>query len=348
MRKQCKIEIFDRDIIYKSSRVIGWPSVSFDYLTLEQASIDIPEIEVSKGDFVHITDMSGDVIYQGIAAAPSAQNGILTLGIKPLLSLFDTTVLYDRTDVQTGTLEDFIAGIITRKYITNTDTLERIPIAVTVTSATSNTALNLKSNVHEFWDIATSAMTGYGIVIDAVLKPSAKRIDVIVGKVGTSTEIVEADRDNCVKSTYIIGDDYGATNKMTLINKNNEAESVTYYLHTDGTINTTNNNRITPVFNKVEYVETSDNFAAEAQSRALETLTPQEHDNLIELTFRHDDKLIDLSGMAIGQTVNILHDGNVYKSILTGKQKSELNTKLIFGNVRVDLTKKLVLEKRRK
>lgn len=348
MRKQCKIEIFDRDIVYKSSRVIGWPQISFDYLTLEQATIDIPEISVSKGDFVHITDMNGNVIHQGIATAPSVQNGILSLGITPILSLFDITVSYDRTDLQSGTLENFIAGIISARYITNADTLERIPMTVTVTSSTSDTALNLKSNVHELWDIASSAMTGYGIVISAELKPSDKQINVTIGKVGSSTQIVEADKENCVESVYTIGDDYGATNKMTLINKNNESETVTYYLHTDGTINTTNSNRITPVFETVEYVESSGVFADDAQSRALEALTPQEHDNLIELTFRHDDKLIDLSGMAIGQVVNILHDGNVYKSILTGKQKSELNTKLIFGNVRVDLTKKLVLDKRRK
>ena len=305
-------------------------------------------MNVSKGDFVHITDISGNIIYQGIATAPNVQNGVLTLGIKPLLSLFDITVSFDRTALLSGSLEAFLGGIITARYISNADILERISMNVFTTSSTTGTALNLKDNVHSLWDIAISAMTGYGIVINAILKPSTNTIEVTIGKVGTSIETVEADRENCVKSSFTIGDDYGATNKMTLINKNDETETAVYYLHTDGTISTTNADRITPVFETVEYIESSGTFADDAHSRALEALTPQEHDNLIELTFNAADKLVDLSGMAIGQVVSICHDGSMYKSILTGKQKSELNTKLIFGNVRVDLTKKLVIEKRRK
>jgi hypothetical protein len=49
--------------------------------------------------------------------------------------------------------------------------------------------------------------------------------------------------------------------------------------------------------------------------------------------------MIDPQRMNIGQIVNITHDGVSYNSILTGKEVSGGLVKLIFGTIRLELTK---------
>lgn len=346
MPKQCKVEIYDRDFAYKSHASIDYPSTSFDYLALEKSSVEIPIIDVDQGDFVHITDMMGNIVYQGIAASPERSKGTITLGVKPLLSLFDITVSFDRTDLSSNSLETFLRNIIAARYVYNADTLERVNMNVTTTSHTLNVALNLKDNVHSLWDIATSSLTGYGVLISAVLDPQNGVINVTIGTSGTATKTLESDLSNCIEPTFTIGDDYGALNKIFLIDKTNESNVVTYYLHTDGTIDVVNIDRITPVFATVEYIETSSDFATEAHARAIEALTPQTYDNCITATFRHDDKLVAVDDFVIGQITEIRHDGAAYTSILTAYDDSEVTKKLTFGYVRTDLTKKLKIQRR--
>ena len=50
------------------------------------------------------------------------------------------------------------------------------------------------------------------------------------------------------------------------------------------------------------------------------------------------DTLVRPESLEFGQTVRIISDGVSYTSILTGREKGAF-TKLIFGTVRLDLTK---------
>jgi hypothetical protein len=327
---------------YRSVGVLDTPDIFFDYLTLERTTVTLKAIDAQRGDFAHVSSFMGEVVYQGIVSDIQTDGKTTTLSLSPLLSLFDLTVTYDRTDLQTGALEDFIASVISDLYITNPDTLERIPMSVTTTSSTPS-ALNIKSNVHEFYDIITKALTMYGIVVKAVFDPATKAINVTVGKV-TESAVIEADLDNIIGKNFVIGDAYGDLNKSTYINKDNEAERVTYYLHTDGTVDTVNADRITPVFSAVEYIEGSEDFWADAQTRALEALTPRKYDNLIELTVALGDRVVTCR--EVGTLTTILGDKS-YNSILTGYERSGETIKLIFGCIREELTKKLILERRK-
>lgn len=46
------------------------------------------------------------------------------------------------------------------------------------------------------------------------------------------------------------------------------------------------------MFFKVEYIEGAEDFVLEAEQRAREDLTPEDFDNLIEITVHDGDKLI--------------------------------------------------------
>jgi hypothetical protein len=345
LQKPYKLEVFDRNINFRDFSVLSDQPIYFDYLTLEKTKIISPKIAVEKGDFIHITDFYGNVAYQGTVDDYEYTKTAVEIVIKPLLSLFDITAAFDRTYLVTGTLEGFIAGIITDTYINNSDSLQNITgLTVQVLSNTYDTKLNLKSNIHELYDIVTKAFTVYGIIIAAELLPQTKEVKIKIHTVNSDPVVIEAKLKNIIEKNIAVADNFGQLNKITLINKNNEAESVTYYLHSDGTISTIDTDRVTPVFSRTEYVE-SEEFIVNAEKRATEAMMPQKYNNLIELTYAITDKLLSLENLAIGTPVLIIDDEN-YNSILTGFEKTENVIKLIFGIVRIDLTKKLILEKR--
>ena len=62
------------------------------------------------------------------------------------------------------------------------------------------------------------------------------------------------------------------------------------------------------------------------------------YSNLIELTMMNGDVLVHPEQLDFGQEVKIISKGISYTSILTGREIGK-NTKLIFGTVRLDLTK---------
>lgn len=348
LQPACKLEVFDRDYHFRDMAALSLPDIQMDYLTLESTSITVTAIQAQKGDYLHITRMDGSLVYQGILADREDKGYEVKLKASPLLSLLDVDVSYDRTQLQRGTLEDFLAGIITNTYIQNEDTLQNIPGAqVEVQSQTPDTALNIKSNVHQMWDLATKALTQYDVVISCLLYPQEKVLRFVIGK---RAEVVtlEADLPNCLERNFVLTDRYGELNKATYINKDDETQKATFYLHPDGKVDTNNTDRIFPVFFSVEYVEGAEDFGQEALDRALEQLTPQKYEQLIELSYREGDALVEPTVLKIGCLADIQQGETLYRSILTGYQRKQGVITLAFGCIRLELTKKLLLERRKK
>ena len=73
---------------------------------------------------------------------------------------------------------------------------------------------------------------------------------------------------------------------------------------------------------------------------------PSQYKNLIELAYDIDDALVNPADLIIGEPVTVVHDGSTYPSILSGYEQSEGMMRLIFGVVRIELTKKLIIERR--
>lgn len=341
-----KIEIFDRDFNFRSAAAVESPELMMDYLTLESTTIHLPRTDAKRGDWAHITDYNGKVVYQGIIKDVSAGSSSTALKIAPLLSLFDVQVQYDHR-IFTQPLENCIRQIIIDTYIGNPDRLQNIPgLKIKQLTQTKGSSLDIRSDIHAFWDIITKGITMYDIIVDCVMDPQRKELMVTIGK--RSGEVtLEADRDNCLGSNFVLTDDYGSLNKVTFKNKDNEDEVLTYYLHPDGKIDTKNENRIVPVFFSAEYIQGADNFESEAKSRAKEQLAPQKYQQIIELSFRENDRMIEPDTLDVGVTAMIHHNGKAYRSILTGwKSEGGIKT-LMFGCLRLELTKKLILERRR-
>lgn len=75
-------------------------------------------------------------------------------------------------------------------------------------------------------------------------------------------------------------------------------------------------------------------------------MTPEDFDNLIEITVHDGDKLIPPEKIRIGEIVTIKANGQSWQSVLTGYEKTQNTHKFVFGYVRVDLDKILRIERR--
>ena len=84
--------------------------------------------------------------------------------------------------------------------------------------------------------------------------------------------------------------------------------------------------------------EEGSSFESAAIRAAHDKFSGLAYSNLIELTMANDDGLVKPERIEFGQEVDIISDGVTYRSILTGRERGK-NTKLVFGTVRLDLTK---------
>lgn len=133
---------------------------------------------------------------------------------------------------------------------------------------------------------------------------------------------------------------------MTVYNELNEAEYETFYLQTDGAITNTPavSKRVTPViFTNIFIKHENDDketFHDSAYDKAFNKLSAEKYDNLIEIECEINDWLIDPLNLSIGQDTVIIRDGVSYSTMLTGFAIKD-TVKLMFGTVRLELTKKL-------
>lgn len=77
------------------------------------------------------------------------------------------------------------------------------------------------------------------------------------------------------------------------------------------------------------------------RAKAVAEFSKNKYTNLIELTVKQDDTMLSPMDLEIGQVVNIIHEGVSYNSILSGKEIKGGLVKLIFGTIRLELTKLL-------
>lgn len=335
--KPYKAEFFNRTFDFMFFSVIAAPEIVFDYLTLEKTSIVIPGIaDISRGWYCHIT-RGADVAYQGIVSGVDTDKSVTTVQLSPLLALFEFQFFYDRkiynnnkTDLE-GWLRSAILGAFA-----GDDAVQNIPgLTVAAATHTDGVDLNLKDNVHDFWDLAKKAMESAKIAIVCEFDPMAKTVTAVIRNHSDDSELtMEADLPNVTEQTFSLRDDWGSVNKVIIYNAKNPSQSQTFYAA----------DYAAPTVQRVAEitVEEGETFATAAREKSAELMRKADFDNLIELTYRESDKII--AAMQIGQPVRVLKKGVGYHTVLTGiTSKGDLKT-YVFGGIRVDLTKILKLK----
>lgn len=320
-------------------------------------ALSVPELEglmdaVGVGAYVRLQRDDTD-IFGVITSVTTAEDQLLTkVGIQPFpAAIFATEILFDTDKQGTVALETVIANLITASWISNSDTLQNIPgLTVTTTSSTVAWGMNLKSDtegmhhcVIDFYDVLIRrALEEYGIAIQTSVDFQNGTIDLSIGKI-VGTKTIEADLPNVFERTFLINESSKNTNKVVIFDTANYTSTITYYKHTDGSYDTTNNNRLYPVVREISTASADEGitFAQAAASVAASAFGEVTYNNLIEIKCMYDDSLIRPKELKIGSVVTIIHDGSAYSSILTGYQLEDNVINLIFGSIRADLTKLL-------
>lgn len=144
---------------------------------------------------------------------------------------------------------------------------------------------------------------------------------------------IEADLPVVLEQSITLRDDYGAANKFIAVNKRNESETLTYYAE----------DYAPPCVQVVEYID-DDDFSGKAKERSDEALAKAEFENCIEIVLQEENTF--LGGAEVGDRVNVIKDGIVYPTVLTGYEIERGRMRYIFGAIRIELTKILIMERR--
>lgn len=350
------VEVFDKNFTYCDHTNVTGISYSEDYLAPEANSITVENINANRGDYIRIT--GGPKEFFGIITGLTSESKELTtISFKPFLSLFDLDILFN-TNYQGGSvsLETFLKDTIMNTFHFTTDDEMRIEgLDVVIEGTTENWTLNLKSDDEELHYCITNLLRTiiirvfekYSIVVKAVPNIPDKRITVYIGKNASSVRTIEADLPNIIEKNVIIRTNTNSVNKVVVYNSENYTDRVTFYLHPDDTFDIVDENRLFPVVQEMyataptydEYgVVTT--FEEAAYLEAEDAFANSEYNNLIEIRMDVDDELYFPTSYEIGQVVNVISDDKQYTSIFTGFELTN-TVKLIFGIIRVDLTKQI-------
>lgn len=251
----------------------------------------------------------------------------------------DLMITFDRSK----SVEDFLKSIIDAKYINNADTYENIT-GITVEVKTTTDAMygyDFNDGINNLFDVVLHAFEVYGVVIDFKIDPAAKTIICSIGKVVQPLFTIEADLDNVFSRNIVIKEAKDTANKIHIYNEADMAQAITYYKGQDDTVSTSPTTRIVPVITKsvMIAVGTNESFEEKALTKAISDLKASKYENLIEIECEEDDLLIRPHTRAIGQAANIIKGETCYSSVLTGYQYHSGKVKLIFGRIRLELTK---------
>lgn len=333
-----KAEFFDRNYNFMMFSVIPEPEIVIDYFTLDKSSISIPGLPTISRGWYCVISQGTTVIYQGTVASITQDKSVTKVQLLPLIAMFDIQVYRDRTTYKNTNLEQWIAEIIYETFVLSDDAVQNIPgMNLMIDSdGTNGIALNLVDNIYELWtDIARKAIEGGKIAISCTMNPQQKQFNIIIKSFANTAEItLEADLPNVISSNFTLRDDWGSVNKCLIINKEKESEQATFYA----------DDYAAPTVRRIEMVQVGDDetFSEVAKNKASELLKKSDFDNLIELQYRADDKIVP--DMEIGQPCRIIKNGVTYHSVLTGITQKAGQKTLVFGGIRIDLTKILKLK----
>lgn len=348
------VEVFSSRFEFITAFTVSSVEYSFDYLNVGANTISIvTDSAIMNGDYLHIT--GGGDEYFGVVCGiiQGEEEGTVQVEYKSFLSIFDTNILFDTNQQGVGTLENRLKAIIDSTWVNNSDSTQNVlGLQVITTTSTSGWGFNLKSDIegkhHIICNFYTTfvvrSMEKYGVGIKVIPNFTNKQIILSIGYVPDSPIYIEADLPNVIKKNVTVRATQFDTNKLVVWNATADyGQSIIYYRHTDDTYDTSNRDRISPVITQTVAVQTDDDhtFAELAASQASETFGSIEYNNLIELSILPDDELIKPKLMEFGKKIIVLSDGNEYNTLLTGVRIQEGLYTLIFGTVRIDLTKVL-------
>lgn len=197
--------------------------------------------------------------YQGVITdfTEGETQGVITYN--SLLSLFDLDIIVSITGITATTIENYIKAQLVAAFVNNADTAQKLKglsaATIAVTSSTTGTLAytsndNPYAGINMLDDLIVDAFNTYGIYTTISINFETQTVNISIGKVTDSTLTIEGDLPNVFENSFMIRVAKNEINKV-IIWDDEANQQVEYYLHPDGTFDTTNADRILPVKNKV-------------------------------------------------------------------------------------------------
>ena len=350
--KPYNVEVFTQKFEMVANTNINEVTHKEDYLSSDENTITVfPMPGIAKEDYIRIS--RDDEEYVGVITeityGTDRSKELMVISYKPLMELLNTDILFDVDLQQTGTLEGFIADRITEMFIDNEDDAQNISgLSVVAKTQTPDWYFHITPkdsgghyNIVNLIDsVIIPAMEKYGVLVKPVLDIQERTIRIEIGRVQAGTFIIEADLPNVISKQITIKSVSSDVNKLIIYDATDYENKIVYYLHNDLSYDRKDEDRITPVNCEITSVQVEEghSFDSAAISEAYNQFANLAYSNLIEITVMKKDALIHPEEMEFGQVASIVSDGVAYSSILTGREIGQ-NIKLIFGTIRLDLTK---------
>ena len=261
------VEFFDDRFTYRLSTNVDDTDVIYseDYLDPEQNAIDvIAPIDAQLNDYIRIVGNGNEIwgIVTKIDEGNKEEKNTVKITYKDIMELMDIDTVVDTSQIGTGTLEDYIASQISAIFINGDDKQAIYGLSVDVRSETSDWTLDLTSDdskdmvANLFDDIILPAFKKYGIKVEFDISIKTESIVAIISINSESTHVIESDLPNVLSKDIKYKKIKKEINKLSVYNKADFSFNRTYYLHTDGTYDTTDIDRVTPVVFSLETVKT--------------------------------------------------------------------------------------------
>lgn len=347
------IEFFDNNFVFVDSTTISPCSYRYDYMAMEPSVIELPVISCERGNYISITDNLSGIKYWGFVSSVERMSDSLQISVYPLLEKLDITSYLDRNEIFDTSVENYIATLIKQMYVNNSDTEQNIKgLEVNVLSSTAG-SLNLKDNIHNIYDLAIRALKKYQIFIAFDVQISNKKVVCNIRRASNAVPTIEADLENIMNPSLNFRDTHEMVNKVFIYGSYPEDNqnygttlSTVYYMQPNGKITKNPTARIVPVIWSTKELEIMEDFEREARDLAYDTLYREELDNYIAFDVSRNDTVVRLSNYEVGQFVDIIKDGKIYRSMYTGFESGAESIRLLFGAVRTEYTKQLAMERR--
>jgi len=343
------VEFFTPELNFIANTNIDSLTYKEDFLSPETNTVKVEPLKVSRNDYIRI-EKNGNSICGIVSGISFGDDSMMEVAFKPLITLFDTGIVFPVDAQREGTFEKFIKDTAEGLFISNPDACQNISgLSVEAVTETPEWYLHITPsdkgghfNVVNFLDsVLIPAFTKYGIRVDFSLDPNEKKIKAEIRRNLRPSIRIEADLPNIIKKNIAVRQTNVDTNKLIIYDTTGDyAESTVYYLHPDLSYDKEDKDRMMPVRCAVKTVTSGEesSFKSLCEAVASDTFSGIKYNNLIELTVMNDDTLVNPQFLEPGQEVEVISGGESFISMLTGKETGDM-TKLTFGTVRMDFTK---------
>ena len=354
-----RVEVYDPDFNFISFGGISSKDIKIDYLTEENSTIEVTDVIEAHVNDILALKQDGQLFMYGIVSNVEYSVGRTNITFIHFMSFLNVDIMEDAQIFQTKSAEEWLHDKLLELYA-GSDTFQNIHgfsceyNSTTMIDYESTAEPGTMENINLF-TFVQMLLQKYEIIIAWRIDFVTKTVKVIIDKIDTDSvwtlKLGIADAPEYSIDIHTIE---GAYNKIKYYNETDLTDTVTYFLHSDGTIDTNDSSdRIEPV-NYTERTAAPDDTEGEEKTfeevallDAQASMLNTDFNHEIIVTFNADSKLVPVGGL--GQLYRLITpEGVAYNTVLTGYESVNINyLKLMFGLVRTDLTTILKMQRRR-